>query len=290
MDNIVIVSAFFSIGRDNFKKIPRTNNQYVEYFKRWARIQNELIFFCEDKEFGDVVLDIRDSFGLKEKTKIIVFDNILKLENDLYKKMELIENDKYYQDFRVDKDFPENKAIYNYVMFMKHFCVHEALKYLDKEANLVWIDFGYEHGGKAFKSEESYNFEWKYDFNDKVNIFHLKDIDKRPMFEICRTVHPDNMMGSPFVVPSTLAEEFYDLVLKSYYMLAYFGLMDDDQLYLLWAYRQRPDIIVANESDWFLPIAQYSNGSFEIKEKKISKLTLLQRIKLFIKRVLGIRR
>ena len=53
MTENTLVSAFFSIGRENFKEIPRTNNQYIEYFKRWARIKNDLIFFCEDPNLAN---------------------------------------------------------------------------------------------------------------------------------------------------------------------------------------------------------------------------------------------
>ena len=150
---------------------------------------------------------------------------------------------------------------------------------IDLKKTLIWLDFGWEHGGKTFESEESYNFEWQYNFGDKVNVFYREKLDERPIFEICRTIQPDSMMGSPVVVPKGLCEDFYNSIKECYYNFSEIGLMDDDQLYLLWMCRKRPDIMKANISDWFMPIAEFSNGNFTVKTKVIEKVSFIKRVK-----------
>ena len=45
MNEITIVTAFFDIGRKNFETYPRSNENYLEYFKIWARMKNNLIVY-----------------------------------------------------------------------------------------------------------------------------------------------------------------------------------------------------------------------------------------------------
>jgi len=278
MTDITIVTAFFDIGRENFTEIPRSKQKYFEYFRRWARIKNDLVFVCENQLFADEVLKIREEFGLKEKTHIILEKNVYDIDAKLYQQFLAIENSEEYKKFRV-KNSTENYANYNYIVSLKWDSINKASKLPAVGNTLIWMDFGFEHGGEWFKDAESYNFEWEYDFGDKVNLFYREREEDRPIFEVCRTIHPDSMMGGIIVVPKKLANEFCQELNMCKHWLADIGLMDDDQLYLLMAARRRPDIIKTTKSDWFMPIAEYSNGKFEVKPKEIKKVSFIQKVK-----------
>lgn len=46
---ITIVTAFFNINRQAWKKFERTEDQYFEYFKGWAQLKIELLFTVKRK-------------------------------------------------------------------------------------------------------------------------------------------------------------------------------------------------------------------------------------------------
>lgn len=290
-NNITLVSAFYDIGRENFKSFPRSAEKYLEYFKRWARIKNNLIFFCANKAMADKVLSIRADYGLKDKTIIIIKEDIETVDSDLLHKFESIENCNHFKKFREVRETPENKAMYNYIMFLKFYFIQQAslLKNVDSRY-LAWIDFGFEHGGDVFEDANDYDFEWEFDFGDRVNFFYLEPIDSRPIFEICRIVHADCFMGATFIVPKDKAEALYQLIKQLENFMADIGLMDDDQIFLNLASRVAPDLIQAKRSSWwFMPISEYSNHSFKLKERKKNKEGLIVKFKKIVKKILKIK-
>ncbi|CBL05387.1 Bacterial protein of unknown function (HtrL_YibB) [Megamonas hypermegale ART12/1] len=66
--DITIVTAYFDINRKNWKGFERSNNDYINYFKFWARIKNNLIVYTS-KEFVEDILNIRKNFGLEKIRK-----------------------------------------------------------------------------------------------------------------------------------------------------------------------------------------------------------------------------
>lgn len=49
MNEISIVTAFFDIGRKNWKGFERDNSTYANYFKFWARVKNHIVVYTEPK-------------------------------------------------------------------------------------------------------------------------------------------------------------------------------------------------------------------------------------------------
>lgn len=281
---ITIVTAFFDIKRENYTAIPRSVEQYFIYFERWARIKNDLVFFCENKSFGERVMSIREKFGLGNCTKIIYTNKLESIEPQLLQRMTEIENSEEFKRFRVNSELPENKAMYNFVMLMKFYCIKETAKFIS--GKLAWVDFGYEHGGDVFESAESYNFKWKYDFDDKITFFYKPPLCMTPMFAICRDMEPVCVMGALFVVASELAEVLWNLMLECEKEFADLGLMDDDQPFMLMAYRKNPKLFTMVASDWFMPIAEYGGPDAHFVKKPKSRISLIQRIKNKVKRIL----
>lgn len=284
-----IVSAFFDIKRENYSTYSRSVDQYFQYFERWARIKNDLVFFCENKEFGEKVLEIRNKFGLKEKTQIEVIDDICEIDPELLSRMQEIEKNGYFLAFRKSPTNPENKAMYNYVMLIKFYCMKRAAD-LDSSADqFAWIDFGFEHGGACYADENDYAFEWNYDFGEKVTCFYIEPMDTRPMFEICKEMEPVCIMGAPIVVHRKCVNDLWQTMLENEKIFAEVGLMDDDQPFLLMASRRRPEMFELKASDWFLPIHDFGGSHMKIKEKEpvVEHKSLKQKIKKIIKKILG---
>ena len=283
MNKITIVTAFFDINREQFGDFARSNDKYFNDFKRWARIKNDLIFFCENAEYGERVKQIREEFGLKN-TKIVVLDDITKIQPELLAKMQEIEKNEYFLNFRAYKPNPENRAMYNYVMLMKFYCLMKAGEMTEVNEQIAWMDFGFEHGGATFADENDYAFEWKYDFGDKITMFYIPPIDERPMFEICRAMEPVCVMGMMFVVPKKHTNILWNLFVECETEFANVGLMDDDQPFMLMCSRKRPDIFDLRVSDWFMPLHDFGGEHIKIKPKE--KISFMRKVKNKIKRIL----
>lgn len=287
-NKITIVTGFFDIGRKDYTEIPRTNENYISYFSRWARIQNDMVCYVETQELADRVLEIRDQFGLKDKTVVSIVENIFSQEPELLAKMEEVSQNEDYLNFRERREAPENKAKYDYIMLMKAYCLKDASENFVKDGYVAWIDFGWEHGGRAYESEKDYEFEWSYDFGDKVNLFYIPPITQKPIFEMVRTLGPDCVMGAPIVCPVGKAAEFYNTTINSMWKLVEFGVIDDDQLVFTLAQRNHPELIELKPSYWFMPIRDY--GGSHMRAKPPKKKTFCQKIKSKVKKLLGIRR
>ena len=56
---LTLITAYFDIGRGEFDgNYARGNNKYIDYFKFWARMKNDVIIY-KQAEFKDVSFDIR---------------------------------------------------------------------------------------------------------------------------------------------------------------------------------------------------------------------------------------
>lgn len=262
MNKVTLVTAFFDIGRKDFKAIPRTNQKYLNDFKFWARMKNRLIVFT-DKAYAPEVLNIRTEYGLRELTEIIVIDDITTIEPEILERMQKIRNNGWFTRFRILPNATSNIPIYSYLMLLKGWFMQEASKRFSNSL-LVWIDFGYNHGGACFTHSEDFDFEWEMPHKDKIQLFYYQKVDKKPIYETVRRLS-DSFMGSPYIIPSHLCPVFWELTKEAMNNLLAVDLYDDDQLLLLMASRKRPDLFDIEESDWFLPIKTYGNPSMRTR-------------------------
>ena len=107
MKEIVIVTAFFDIGRGDFTEYTRSAELYVEYFRFWAGIKNRMIIFCQP-DFSEAILAVRREYGLADRTEIITVENIYDIEPELFERMKKIENDR---DFRPSGSTVHRKTV-----------------------------------------------------------------------------------------------------------------------------------------------------------------------------------
>lgn len=292
---ITIVTAFFDIGRKDFQNFSRTNEKYLNDFKYWARIQNNVVVYT-DEATAKKVLKIREEFGLKDKTKVVIINDYRKIEPDILSRMQEIEKSEYFLNYRYSQGNPENTAVYNYVMLLKSWCLKDAAEKKYADGLIAWLDFGFNHGGKVFYDEKDFDFYWDYQFaDDKITYFQLNDEPiKKPVFYLVQSFEV-LVMGAVFIVPAKLAERHYELIKNANESLNDMGFMDDDQLLMLMAKRKDPSIFEYEKSDWFLPIKEYGNKKMKTREvvkKKISpidkvlnKLRVFKRNYLYYKRI-----
>lgn len=267
---ITLVTSFFDIGRKKYGDYARSNKKYLDDFKFWARMKNNLVVYT-DKEMAKEVKKIRKEFDLEEKTKVIIIEDITKLEPKIFNRMQEVEKSDYFLSFRYNENLPENKALYNYIMLMKSWCLADAIKQGIDTDFVAWLDFGYNHGGDVFINPEEFSFTWKYNFpKDKITYFNREKITVKPIFYLVQSMDV-NIMGAPFIVPSKLAEKHYSLIKNAMIELLDLGLMDDDQLLMIMASRKEPSLFDVKQSDWFLPIKDYGNKNLTTKELQVAK-------------------
>lgn len=75
MNAITLVTAFFDIGREEWKGFSRGREKYLDYFAHWARLKNPLVVYT-DSQMAESVLSVRKQFGLQDRTHVIVIDDV----------------------------------------------------------------------------------------------------------------------------------------------------------------------------------------------------------------------
>ena len=274
-DEITIVTAIFEIGRKDFKSIPRSNEKYVEYFKFWARIKNKLIVYT-DSVMAEAVKKVRKSYGLLDKTKVVVIDDISTISFEIMNRLIKMDNNDIFLSFRYTENATENSGLYNYVMLIKSWCMKDAVEKGFAKGQIAWLDFGFNHGGNVYINSEEFDFEWKYQFEDKITYFALKKDDDEPIFKKIQS-YDVTIMGFMFIVPDHYCKTLWNLELQSMNSLLDLGFMDDDQLIMLMCYRKKTNIFDLKISDWFLPLKQYGGSHLTIK-KEVKKISLKDKI------------
>lgn len=268
-NTISIVSAFFKINRGNWKGFERTDYEYLDYFKSWAKLKNKLVVYVETEDLKNEILQFRASLGLENQTIVNVIDR-LDVEPELYNRIIETTQNPIHKIFRLFPNNPECwNGNYNYIMLMKTWCVCDAIAKKQVNGMVAWVDFGYNHGGAIIDKESNFNFLWEYDFPKKMNLFSLHAMDKRPIFEMVMSMDT-YLMGSIIVGVDTLWPEFWKLMKSSVNSLCDCGLCDDDQNVMLMAFRKNPMIFNIIESDWNKILYQFG-GQHLILKKKVER-------------------
>ncbi len=266
MAEISLVTAFYNIGRENFKAIPRTDDTYMANFKFWCRMKNRLIVYT-DSYHGEKILDIRAQFGLRDRTVIVTIDNLTEIEPAILERMKGIQSDGWFEQFRVLPNATSNIPEYSYLMLLKTWFLYDAVRKGYVNGTVAWIDFGFNHGGELFTNPEEFDFSWNYNFSDKIHMFYYKALDEKPTYEIVRRLC-DCFMGCLYVLPERYCERLWNLTKEAMNTLNDMGLYDDDQLLLLMAYRKEPELFELHESEWFLPLKEYGGEHLTVRTRE----------------------
>ncbi len=175
-------------------------------------------------------------------------------------------------------------ATYNYVMLLKAWCVCDAIQRDDASGMVAWLDFGYNHGGDPIDKNSDFNFEWSYNFPEKINLFTIQDLDNRPMFDIIMSMDT-YIMGGVIVGVDKFWDEFWDLIKQSVFEITNCGLMDDDQNMLLMAYRKKPELFALHKSYWSVQLKQFGGNHLQWSKSYLvrTKPSLKNRLRAVVK-------
>lgn len=266
MGEITLVTCFFDLGRGNDKNIDanlrKTPEKYINAFKHWARIQNKLIVYT-DKAGAEAVRKVREDFGRGDQTTIIQIDDLFGLEPDLFARMERASKKEDFLKFRYIPNASSNNPQYDYLWMMKYYFMNDALNRGLLSEQVVWIDFGFDHGGLRYYSED-FDFKWEYDFGDKINIFCLYDPNSVLGIETLQYLM-DCVEGSMYGLKRDLVPTFWELVRNAMEALLMLDCVDDDQLLVMMAYKAKPDLFKVEVTEWQLALKLRGGDHMRVK-------------------------
>lgn len=271
MGEITLVTDFFDIGRgqDKNKDLRRTAQRYFDEFKRWARIQNTLVVYT-DSDSAEIIKGIRAEYGLGEKTIIIQIDNLFELVPGLLPKLEKISHNKDFLNFRYLPEASSNNPKYDYLWMMKYYFMNDAYERGLLSENVVWMDFGFDHGGITYSDAEDYNFLWEYDFKNKIHISCLHDPDSVIGLQSLQ-FQDDCVMGCMYGLSRELVPTFWKLVRNAMEALLMLDCVDDDQQLVLMAYKARPELFTVHVTGWQMIMKEMGADHMKIKQKETPK-------------------
>lgn len=269
----IIITAFWDVGRGDNCLIPRSNEKYYKEFAEWARIRNRMIVYTDQKS-KDTIYSIRESYGLEDRTQIIVQENIFDVEPELYSKMSGIEV--LDAQMKYIPNAMSNRANFDYAWLMKYWCISDAAQYVEPNSMLAWVDFGFNHMDKCYTNMEEFDFLWDCTASDdKIHIFSLEEIHRYDNENLIGNIlfQNDVMMGVFHLVPQKYAFELWQLIRQAMVSLIQIRVLDDDQMLLLMAYYSKPEIFEVHKSNWFLPLKEMGAKHLTVRQCQRNKIT-----------------
>lgn len=274
---LTIVTAFFKINRDNRFGFRRTEQEYFEYFKLWAKLKNKIIVYIETEELRDSIIDFRSKLGLTDRTIVNVIKNFVEIDPELYRVISEATNNPIQQLYRLKNNNPESRhPNYNYIGIIKPWCVCDAINRGQASGMITWLDFGYNHGGHPVDPKSHFSYTWKYDFPDKVNVFSLQELDNRPIFDIIFSMDT-YIVGGTIIAPDFLWNQYWNLMRKCTLELSACGLADDEQNVILMALRKCPQIFEIHRSGWSMQLKDFGGAHLmlaPVKRQNIVQKTI----------------
>ena len=278
--DITVVTAFFNINREKWGNFGRSEEKYFEYFTLWAKIKNKIIAYVETEEMKEKILSFRASIGQKDNTVVEIVDDCLTIDEELYSSIKKATENPIQKKYRLYKENPEVwNAAYDYIMLMKMWCVNNAIEQGLATGQVAWVDFGYNHGGSMISKESDFNFRWRYDFPEKINLFLVQDLDDRPIFDIVFNMDT-YVMGMCIVGIDYLWGEFWNLMRKNMMALNSCGITDDDQNIILMCYREKPEIFNTYKSDWHITMKQFGGDHLILVDNKKSEPAIKTKMRI----------
>lgn len=250
MEKITFVTAFFDIGRKNWKenKFVRSNEKYLNLFKQWApEFGNDLFVYTDVEEWVELIRDLRKENHAK--TEVIYIKDRQSLCPALYASISNINIEKM-QSYRL---LPQNPEVinydYNYVMMLKHVLVLKAIEDYTIVGNAGWIDFGVSH---VAGSDTALYREALTNTKNAVTLFSgssKQELEKCVVFDsICKM--ESYIYGTLFFGPVDKIKEFSNDCIEAQYLFNRLGLMDDDQMTMYMAWRKKPENYNVINCEW----------------------------------------
>ncbi len=283
---MTIVTAFYDINRKDLDSFKRDYKKYMQYFSFWAGLKNELIVYTS-AEFKDEILEIRKKYALYDKTKVVVKE-LSSFDEYALKAMQ-----KTFTDYDQSKNrkFPQNieckSALYCYLMYLKPFFVCHAIENnLCSSTELLWLDFGFNHGSDFFTNSSQFNFLLQSQDSlarDKINFFSVKEKEENSIAYLYFCMETF-LMGGILYASKDKWQIFKEDMKKALQHFLSFGIVDDDQLLFLWILRNLPQNYSVNKTKfWFDSLFYFMPYEFATK-LDIKKIKVYKKIKTKLKK------
>ncbi|EGO4877844.1 protein YibB [Campylobacter lari] len=266
-NEITIVTAFYNIGRTT-----RGNDQYLSYFDFWSGLKNHVIIYTTE-DMKELILEKRKQHHLEGKTTIIVKELN---EFDLQTLNKIKETFKNYNQTLHRKN-PNNieciSPLYCYLMYLKPFFVCDVIERGIASENIMWLDFGFNHGDSFFINKDQFNFlleKQENIINDKINFFSIKDQEANTIPEIYYNMEPF-LIGGLIYGSSRAWGNFKKNLYECMQCFLSFNIVDDDQIMFLWCTRNYPqNYNIVRCYEWF-------DSLFNFIPKEIKNTILFKR-------------
>ncbi|HIF9959214.1 TPA: protein YibB [Campylobacter coli] len=248
MKELTIVTAFYNVGRTT-----RSNEQYLSYFDFWAGLKNKVIIYTTD-DMKESILEIRKKHNLEDKTIIITKD----LKEFDEQSLEKIKDTFNRYDQTLNRKNPRNiecnNPLYCYLMYLKPFFVVDAIERNLTGENVMWLDFGFNHGDEFFTNRAQFNFlleKQKEIDNEKINFFSIKDEEKNTIPTVYYNMEIF-ITGSIFYGNINSWKIFKQDFKECLQCFLSFNIVDDDQIMLLYCTRNNSsNYKIIRTYEWF---------------------------------------
>jgi len=274
MKDITVVTGFYDIGRGKWGTHPQHGNfarsvdTYFGYFSTLAELKNPMVIVTSP-DLADRVYDIRRKFGLESLTKVIA----KQLSAEQRRRVHDNVGNNIFRNYVMDNSIPEfSQPDYSLVTNQKSQFVVDAIDSgFVQTSQVAWIDFGYCRAPGWFNAAKP----WEYDFGDKINMWALRPIDNRPIFDVVRTAMI-YFMGCHIVGPTMQWHSFNDSWQASFNSLLECGFADDDQTTMLMVYRKNPEKfqlrhgVDRGKNSWYFILSQFNDNHQAMVEPTIA--------------------
>ena len=260
MNDITIVTAFYDIGRENWKYYQRKTAYYFECFERLCQLKNKIIVFSELKfksYFDEIIHN-------KKSDLIVVYEDIFESNRELLSKIEKSQKFLQKKGGLCGNGNPPEYWCPEYVLvnYLKsYFCISAIEKISNMNDIVSWIDFGYLKKQKQIPDSKI----WKYNFTDKIHLWNIQDIPE--VVNITKTIKNNTVyiQGCHIVCTKNKWYDLNNLMKQQLNNLFSYSLVDDDQTLLLLSYISDPqkfclhkEIINYQDLDWFFIFKYYN--------------------------------
>jgi protein YibB len=271
MSNITIVSAFFDIGRGNWKQnvsknggplphyLERSAETYIERFSFLCQLENEVIVYTSP-EYAPKLEKIKTDLNKQNMTVVPI--DFPGHYSDLRAKIEKIQQDPEFLP-KINPQQVRNPEYWSpdYVLVTSlkaHFVADAIDRGMVTNEMVAWIDFGYCRDGAALNKTK----KWDYDFNpDKIHFFNCKPVDlDNSNAQIGHAVVNNDVIifGAKVVAAKKFWKPLANNMHQCLDILMESGLVDDDQGLWLMSYFSNPALFELHAIDYNNPFIVFN--------------------------------
>ncbi len=272
VEPFTIVTAFFDIGRSGWSGFERTRNYYLDCFKFWARMRNNLIIYS-DQETCERAMQVRKDFGLESQTRVEVIDDIFAIQPKTYERIKYNMSRPELIRFRLRPEKPEASVPeYNYLIFLKPYFILDAIAKGYTNDSVAWVDFGFNQNGVYYLHPEEFDFTWSHPLDGKFHLFARLKLDDRPIFEIIRTMG-DTFQATVMPAPASAWPIVWEAFNRNQEHVLACGLADTEQTLLMMIYREMPELFQVHILDHFQlqSMRMFGAGHLSVRKQKKHK-------------------